>query len=83
MPSATLDTNIYVSALVYGGTPLRLLHLAIDGDLEVATSRLQLNVNHRRACVNFDLCCVNSHPGALINEEVMSKIFPLKITENT
>ena len=39
MPSATLDTNIYVSALVYGGTPLRLLHLAIDGDLEVAISR--------------------------------------------
>ena len=39
MPSATLDTNIYVSALVYGGTPLRLLHLAIDGDLEVAISQ--------------------------------------------
>ena len=39
MPSATLDTNIYVSALVYGGTPLRLLHLAIDGDLDVAVSQ--------------------------------------------
>ena len=39
MPRATLDTNIYVSALVYGGTPLRLLHLAIDGDLEVAISQ--------------------------------------------
>lgn len=39
MPSATLDTNIYVSALVYRGTPLRLLHLAIDGDLEVAISQ--------------------------------------------
>ena len=39
MPSATLDTNIYVSAFVYGGTPLRLLHLAIDGDLEVAISQ--------------------------------------------
>jgi len=39
VPSATLDTNIYVSALVYRGTPLRLLHLAIDGDLEVAISQ--------------------------------------------
>ena len=39
MPSATLDTNIYISALVYGGIPLRLLHLAIDGDLDVAISR--------------------------------------------
>jgi putative PIN family toxin of toxin-antitoxin system len=38
VPSATLDTNIYVSALVYRGTPLRLLHLAIDGDLQVAIS---------------------------------------------
>ena len=28
-----------MSALVYGGTPLRLLHLAIDGDLEVAISQ--------------------------------------------
>lgn len=39
MPGATLDTNVYVSALVYRGTPLRLLHLAIDGDLDVAISR--------------------------------------------
>jgi len=39
VPSATLDTNIYVSALVYQGTPLRLLRLAIDGDLEVAISQ--------------------------------------------
>jgi len=43
VPSATLDTNIYVSALVYGGTPLRLLHLAIEDDLEVAISRPALD----------------------------------------
>jgi putative PIN family toxin of toxin-antitoxin system len=39
VPSATIDTNIYVSALVYRGTPLRLLHLAIGGNLEGANSQ--------------------------------------------
>jgi hypothetical protein len=39
VPSATFDTNIYVSALIYGGTPLRLLNLAIAGDLEAAISQ--------------------------------------------
>lgn len=39
MPSITIDTNIYVSALIFGGTPMRLLHLAIDGKLDVAVSQ--------------------------------------------
>lgn len=32
----TLDTNVYVSAFQFGG--MRLLHMAIDGDLEIAVS---------------------------------------------
>jgi putative PIN family toxin of toxin-antitoxin system len=39
VPSATFDTNIYISALIFKGTPLRLLHLAIDGDLDVVISQ--------------------------------------------
>lgn len=39
MPSATLDSNIYVSALVFRGTPRRLLDLAIDHQVDVAISR--------------------------------------------
>jgi uncharacterized protein len=35
---ATLDTNVYVSAFVFGGTPRRLLDLAIDRKLNVAIS---------------------------------------------
>jgi putative PIN family toxin of toxin-antitoxin system len=35
----TLDTNIYISALEFGSNPLRLLEMAIDGDIEVATSQ--------------------------------------------
>jgi putative PIN family toxin of toxin-antitoxin system len=32
----TLDTNIYVSALHFGG--MRLLHMPVNGDIEVAVS---------------------------------------------
>lgn len=38
IPRATIDTNIYVSALVYRGNPLRLLDLAAAGGIEVAIS---------------------------------------------
>ncbi|HLK51160.1 MAG TPA: putative toxin-antitoxin system toxin component, PIN family [Bryobacteraceae bacterium] len=32
----TLDTNVYISAFQFGG--MRLLHRAIDGDIEIAVS---------------------------------------------
>lgn len=35
---AVLDTNVVVSALLWGGTPERLIQAAIDGALELATS---------------------------------------------
>lgn len=35
---AVLDTNVVVSALLWGGTPDRLIQAAIDGALELATS---------------------------------------------
>jgi putative PIN family toxin of toxin-antitoxin system len=34
----TLDTNIYVSAFEFQGQDKRLLHMAIDGDIEIAVS---------------------------------------------
>jgi predicted nucleic acid-binding protein len=40
---AVLDTNVVVSALLWGGTPGRLLEAAIDGKLELATSPCQLS----------------------------------------
>lgn len=33
-----LDTNIAVSAIVWGGTPYRLLQAAVDGEIELVTS---------------------------------------------
>ena len=34
----TLDSNIYISALVFGGKPMRLLAAAIEGEIQVAVS---------------------------------------------
>ena len=33
----TLDTNVYVSAFQFGG--MRLLHMAVNGDIEIAVSQ--------------------------------------------
>jgi putative PIN family toxin of toxin-antitoxin system len=41
IPKVTLDTNVYVSAFHFGG--MRLLHMAVDGDIEVAVSQPILN----------------------------------------
>lgn len=35
---AVLDTNVVVSALIWGGTPFKLLQAAIDGDIALYTS---------------------------------------------
>jgi uncharacterized protein len=34
----TLDSNIYISALVFGGKPNRILEMAIEGQVEIAIS---------------------------------------------
>ena len=35
----TLDTNIYVSALHYGGKPMQLLEMGLDGRIQIAVSQ--------------------------------------------
>lgn len=37
-----LDTNVVVSALIWGGTPYKLLQAATDGDIELYTSPVLL-----------------------------------------
>ena len=39
MITVTLDTNIYISALEFGGTPLRLLHMAVEEEIETTISQ--------------------------------------------
>jgi putative PIN family toxin of toxin-antitoxin system len=35
----TLDTNIYVSALHFGGKPMQLLEMGLEGELDIAISQ--------------------------------------------
>jgi uncharacterized protein len=35
----TLDTNIYVSALHFGGKPMQLLQMGLEGELDIAVSQ--------------------------------------------
>ena len=35
----TLDTNIYVSALEWGGKPMQLVEMGMDGKIEIAISQ--------------------------------------------
>jgi uncharacterized protein len=37
-----LDTNVVISALVWGGAPFKLLRAATDGDIELLTSPVLL-----------------------------------------
>lgn len=53
MLRATLDTNIYVSALVFQGAPRQLIDLAIDGEVDVAISEPILEETVRVLGVKF------------------------------
>ena len=38
MKRVTVDSNVYLSGLVFGGKPKRILEMAIEGEIEVAVS---------------------------------------------
>jgi len=57
----TLDTNIYVSAFEFGGIPMRLLQMGVDGEIEIAVSQL----SHRRDVAGPSLRPRCGHHGVL------------------
>ena len=54
MPSATADTNIYISALHFGGLPLRFLDLARAGAIRLDISRQNMAPPLFRESVSLD-----------------------------
>ena len=50
----TLDTNVYVSAFEFQGMGRRLLHMAVDGDIEVAVSSAIIRETLRVLREKFD-----------------------------
>jgi uncharacterized protein len=51
----TVDSNVYISAFVYGGKPLRVLQMAVDGEIEVASSGPILDETLRVLREKFEL----------------------------
>ena len=49
----TLDTNIYVSALQFGGKPMQLLQMGLEGELDIAISQPILDETLRVLRENF------------------------------
>ena len=61
MRRVTADSNIWVSALIWGGKPLQLLELALQGDIELAVSPPILNETLRVLSQKFLLDDVDLH----------------------
>ena len=53
MTHVTLDSNIYISALVFGGKPMRLLEMAAEGAIRVAISDAILSEVQRILLTKF------------------------------
>ena len=62
MTRVTLDSNIYLSALVFGGKPKRILEMAIEGEIEVAVSDLIIEEVQRHLLGKFG-CSRRFSPG--------------------
>lgn len=43
MKRVTADSNVYVSALIWGGKPLQIIEQALSGEIELAVSPDILN----------------------------------------
>jgi predicted nucleic acid-binding protein len=68
---AVADTNLYVSALVFGGVPKRLLEAAIDGKVDLYISPQIIEETIR-------ICAINSN-GHQSSWKRRGRILPLPI----
>ena len=54
-PQAVIDTNVWISGLVFGGNPEQIIRHFIDGTLLVATSEELLSELRRKVTQKFPL----------------------------
>ena len=54
-PRVVIDTNVWISALVFGGNPGKILDLFIEKQVEVAISEEGLSELHRKIIQKFPL----------------------------
>ncbi|OGM15327.1 putative toxin-antitoxin system toxin component, PIN family [Candidatus Woesebacteria bacterium RBG_19FT_COMBO_42_9] len=54
LPRVILDTNVYISGLLYGGNPLSCLELAREKKIRIFTSRAQILELSQKLYTKFD-----------------------------
>jgi putative PIN family toxin of toxin-antitoxin system len=71
-----LDTNIYVSAFEFGGGPMRLLQMGMDGEVEVALSQPIIDETMRVLRIKFGWSDTDLHDALLVMESCTTKVTP-------
>ncbi len=74
MNRVTLDTNIYVSAFEFGGSPMRLLQMGMDGEVEVAVSQPIIDETMRVLRIKFCWSDTDLHDALLGMESCTTKV---------
>jgi uncharacterized protein len=72
----TLDTKIYVSAFEFGGGPMHLLQMAMDGEVEVAVSQPIIDETMRVLRIKFGWSDTDLHDALLVMESCTAKVTP-------
>jgi len=73
---ATLDTNIYVSAFEFGGTPMRLLQMGVDSEIEIAVSQPIIDETTRILREKFGWSEADLRDALLVMESCATKVTP-------
>jgi uncharacterized protein len=74
----TLDTNIYVSAFEFGGGPMRLLQMGMDGDIEIAVSQPIIDETTRVLREKFGWSDADLQDALLVMETCAIKVTPVE-----
>jgi putative PIN family toxin of toxin-antitoxin system len=54
-PLVVIDTNVWISGLIFGGTPASVIQLFVDGSIVVVTSEEMLSELRRKISQKFPL----------------------------
>ncbi len=75
-PQVVLDTNVWISGLVFGGNPEKIIRLFIDGQINVVTSEELLSELRRKIAELFPLFLPNL---GLLEESIREDALVVKL----
>jgi len=59
MPQVVIDTNVWISGLIFGGNPEKIIRLFINGQINIIISEEILSELRRKICQRFPLFLPN------------------------